>query len=54
MMTLQVALEEARQGKLDQRLRDIEAVNLEKQKDLTAASLRKNREGNKGTVAGHD
>lgn len=49
-----VALEESRQGTLDQRLRDIDAVNLEKKRDLTAATIRKNREGNKGTAAGHD
>ena len=51
---LQVALEEARQGPLGQRLKDIDAVNLEKKRDLTAANLRKNREGNKGYAAGHD
>ena len=53
-LTLQVALEEARQGTLDQRLRDIDSVNLEKKRDLTAAAIRKNREGNKGTAAGPD
>lgn len=47
-------MEELRQGSLDKRLKDIDAMNLEKKKDLTAAALRKNREGNKGTVAGHD
>ena len=47
-------MEESRQGSLDQRLRDIDAVNLEKKRDLTAATIRKNREGNKGTAAGHD
>lgn len=47
-------MEEFRQGSLDKRLKDIDAMNLEKKKDLTAAGLRKNREGNKGTVAGHD
>ena len=51
---LQVALEESRQGTLSDRLRAIDAVNLEKKRDLTAAGLRKNREGNKGTAAGHD
>ena len=50
----QVAMEEFRQGSLDKRLKDIDAMNLEKKKDLTAAGFRKNREGNKGTVAGHD
>ena len=52
--SLQVALEESRQGPLSDRLRAIDAVNLEKKRDLTAANIRKNREGNKGTVAGHD
>ena len=47
-------MEEFRQGSLDKRLRDIDTMNLEKKRDLTAAAIRKNREGNKGTVAGHD
>ena len=51
---VQVALEEARQGPLLDRLKAIDAVNLEKKRDLTAAGLQRNREGNKGTVAGHD
>lgn len=49
-----VSLEESRQGSLSERLKAIDAVNLEKKRDLTAANIRKNREGNKGTVAGHD
>ena len=51
---LQISLEESRQGPLSERLKAIDAVNLEKKRDLTAANVRKNRDGNKGTVAGHD
>lgn len=49
-----ISLEESRQGPLSERLKAIDAANLEKKRDLTAANIRKNREGNKGTVAGHD
>ena len=54
LAALQVSLEESRQGLLSERLKAIDAANLEKKRDLTAANIRKNREGNKGTVAGHD
>ncbi len=54
LAALQVSLEESRQGPLSERLKAIDAANLEKKRDLTAANIRKNREGNKGTVAGHD
>ena len=52
--SFQVALEEARQGPLADRLRAIDAVSMEKHRDLTAAAARTNREGNKGTRSGHD
>ena len=51
---VQVDIENARQGPLDERLRAIDAVNLEKKRDLTESAFRKNREGNKGTRSGHD
>lgn len=51
---LQVGLEESRQGTLSERLKAIDAANLEKKRELTAANIRKNREGNKGTATGHD
>lgn len=54
LAALQISLEESRQGPLSERLKAIDAANLEKKRDLTAANIRKNREGNKGTVAGHD
>ncbi len=54
LAVLQISLEESRQGPLSERLKAIDAANLEKKRDLTAANIRKNREGNKGTVAGHD
>ena len=54
LAALQISLEESRQGPLSERLKAIDAVNLEKKRDLTAANIRKNREGNKGTVGGHD
>lgn len=47
-------MEESRQGTLSDRLAAIDAVSLEKKRDLTAAAIRKNREGNKGTATGHD
>lgn len=47
-------MEEFRQGSLDKRLSDIDAMHLDHKKDLTAAGMRKNREGNTGTAAGHD
>ena len=51
---VQVDIENARQGPLDERLKAIDAVSLEKKRDLTVSAARKNREGNKGTRSGHD
>lgn len=49
-----VDIENARQGPLDERLKAIDAVSLEKKRDLTVSAIRKNREGNKGTRSRHD